>query len=68
MMTHTHLRVLKVVKNRQRRSRLKKVKKTVEILKMMKRLIFRNLEDQRKQFYLRKMRRMSCQRSFNLEN
>lgn len=65
----THLRVLKVVKNRQkRRNPLKRVKKITEILKMMKRLIFRNHEDQRKLFYLRKMIRMSCQKSYNLDN
>ena len=65
----THLRVLKVVKNRQkRRNPLKRVKKITEILKMMKRLKFRNHEDQRKLFYLRKMIRMSCQKSYNLDN
>ena len=51
-----------------RRSLLKQVKKITEILKMMKRLIFRNIKDQRMLFYLRKMTRISCQRSLNFDN
>jgi hypothetical protein len=62
-MTLTHLRVLKVLKNLQmRRSRLKPVKK------MMKILILKHQPDQRDLFYLRKMTRISYQRSSNFGN